>query len=1089
MKEIQLYNEAREEISPIVYVNGANLKDTLSQINSDLSGKAAKEDIANISLKNAFKSTVFCRQAKQPDTPTGGNYSEPWPTTLGWSDGVPAGNDTLWASTRIFYSDDSTETFWTQPNQMSDKVDFDIAFSSQTAKPEAPSDHPNVEDSVWKNTADETTIWMATSTYSNGGWSEWQIAKIKGEKGDAGTSIKVQGSYDTYESFEAVWIPNGVHKAPDNQSDCYVVDQNLYVWDGDSWHDAGKFKGDSGKDGKSSYLYVKYANLAKDGDTNTFTYGDLTLTPSGSNGDDPGNYIGTKVGTSDTETTDYENYTWVKWKGEDGFGYEYIYILSNTAPAVPTDIDQTDDFVPESWSDNPLSPKKEGDTILHCWICTRQKVGGIWQSFKGDPKNEGYASLYTKYTENGEKGDSALSINLLEDSITVPCYSDGTLIPGDHFGAGKENDESGQGFDTAYELNFDSTHEEGQNVYVYYGTQEITSEVTFSVVGATGLTYTLYDADRYIDVMGFDETNPRSGNLILKAEHPIYGSISIRFFVNKAYSGNKGESVLTSFVFCRTEYTPDTPVGGTFDNPWPNGTQENNGTAEGNIISWSDSPTDATNANQKLYMSEAVFNSVTHKETSPTWSQPMLMADTATLDIQWCKEDVEDPGTPDNPLATWIDEEENAGGAIWMAMKRTTNGISGDWVITRVKGEKGNPGTFTYYQLSPSISQLVITDGDITTAEPTTFDIYVNKITESNQEQIESLEGYVFVVNWINSDETIINGYSKEVDGTFNLNIPTNKYVDGTDVYLPSVPKYLKISLKKDEEVLDFEHIPVLLQWSQVSADIPDWVTGWSGEATEIGDNKLLTGKIYAGAKPADSNKENWTGILIGNELAEVKGLPGMTAEESKNFSGILGLSGGNLTGSNETEAEVRFALDAETGDAYFKGEVHATEGVFENGQLTTCTITDSLITSSDTEGVRVVYGEGSQYNENNDTGWQYKVFDAQVESDTQDVWESYATISAARSTSYKGGAISVKTTNNQNHNTTISLDKEINYTFENGTTINTIKFDAEGITISNTYGSQFGSLLIPFALVASKLGSYEMVIDDNNFVKIQTKQ
>ena len=130
-----------------------------------------------------FKSTVFKRTNTKPNKPTGGSYDSPVPS--GWSDGVPDGSTILWASTNVFYSTGGSSG-WTDPKQMTDTADFDVEFSS-VASPKAPSGHPNTN-TQWSNTSDSTTIWMATSEYHNGVWSDWQVSKIKGEKGDAGTN-------------------------------------------------------------------------------------------------------------------------------------------------------------------------------------------------------------------------------------------------------------------------------------------------------------------------------------------------------------------------------------------------------------------------------------------------------------------------------------------------------------------------------------------------------------------------------------------------------------------------------------------------------------------------------------------------------------------------------------------------------------------------------------------------------------------------------------------------------------------------------------------------------------------------------------
>ena len=62
--------------------------------------------------------------------------------------------------------------------------------------------------------------------------------------------------------------------------------------------------GVKGSDGKTSYLHIKYSN-----DGQTFTQ---------NNGEDIGKYIGTYVDFNQTDSTNFNDYTWKKFVGEDG---------------------------------------------------------------------------------------------------------------------------------------------------------------------------------------------------------------------------------------------------------------------------------------------------------------------------------------------------------------------------------------------------------------------------------------------------------------------------------------------------------------------------------------------------------------------------------------------------------------------------------------------------------------------------------------------------------------------------------------------------------------------------------------------------
>lgn len=198
--------------------------------------------------QTSFKSFVFLRSDEEPSTPEGGSYDSPLPSPLnGWSDGTPNGTERLWMSTRIFSSDGlyPQQDVWTKPEPLADSTDFDVEYSS-VENPSFPTGHPNTNPE-WSNISDTTTIWMATSKKSNGEWSDWQVQKIKGEKGDKGSGIAVKGAFATLDELKAKY-PNG----PENDGDCYVVGNYLYAWNGSEWINIGQIAGENGINGKDS---------------------------------------------------------------------------------------------------------------------------------------------------------------------------------------------------------------------------------------------------------------------------------------------------------------------------------------------------------------------------------------------------------------------------------------------------------------------------------------------------------------------------------------------------------------------------------------------------------------------------------------------------------------------------------------------------------------------------------------------------------------------------------------------------------------------------------------------------------------------
>lgn len=395
-----------------------------------------------VSPNASFKSTVFCRTNSNPARPTGGSFSNPVPT--GWSDGIPAGEAKLWASTRIFTTDGKApqQSAWTAPRQMTDTADFDVEFSSEE-NPSEPTGHPNTN-TQWSNESSADTIWMATSRKSNGVWQDWQVSRIKGESGEDGSSIHIKGNcaghYQKLAEFEAEtqssirfgtflidnnipddgeatdetkyciirqwgsphpgYMPGWMTKYAE-PGDAYIMsnddsseDGDLFVADTERWVNVGRIKGDTGNPGaagKNAYVHIKFAN--------SLTANDWTA----NNGETPGEYIGIYADNNPTDSTSWSDYKWMKWTGQDGLGYEFIYkrTASSSAPSTPTDISQTDGFVPSGWTDDPT-----GVTSLYPyeWVCYRKKTEGAWGEFIGSASNNAIAALWAKYGQNGSTG-------------------------------------------------------------------------------------------------------------------------------------------------------------------------------------------------------------------------------------------------------------------------------------------------------------------------------------------------------------------------------------------------------------------------------------------------------------------------------------------------------------------------------------------------------------------------------------------------------------------------------------------------------------------------------------------------------------
>ena len=157
-----------------------------------------------------FKATAFIRTSTDISTwqPIGLNSSTNCPTGFSnngtpanggtWSDGIPAGDFQLWASTITVKGDGSTDTNtgWSLPREMTDTQYYDVEFSDTDVDPGNPDDNEanwfdpgsleyrdctssynHVYSGNWKD-----VYWRAEKECRNGVWDpEWTVLRIKGE--------------------------------------------------------------------------------------------------------------------------------------------------------------------------------------------------------------------------------------------------------------------------------------------------------------------------------------------------------------------------------------------------------------------------------------------------------------------------------------------------------------------------------------------------------------------------------------------------------------------------------------------------------------------------------------------------------------------------------------------------------------------------------------------------------------------------------------------------------------------------------------------------------------------------------------------
>ena len=183
-------------------------------------------------------------------------------------------------------------------------------------------------------------------------------------------------------------------------------------------------------------------------------------------------------------------------------------------------------------------------------------------------------------------------------------------------------------------------------------------------------------------------------NLEITAKTNIYEATK----TVKVEFDRKNRSSFKSFVFKRFASTPSandapstTATGGSYaNNGLPTGTS-------GRDYGWSDGlPNDG--GTDPIYMSSRTFYSDNSQSTS--WSTPVMMSDTNNFNVEFSFADT-NPGKPGDSGKNWYDPSGNPPSgktwaeATWMATStsKDSSGTWINWVVVRIKGEKGNDGT------------------------------------------------------------------------------------------------------------------------------------------------------------------------------------------------------------------------------------------------------------------------------------------------------------------------------------------------------------------------------------------------------------
>lgn len=286
--------------------------------------------------------------------------------------------------------------------------------------------------------------WTCKRVRTDGVWSDFSTPALWSNWGEQGLS----GGHYQYRWKVSSTKPN---TTPDNDSSWstnseQTIEQGQYVWqiqrfvnpDGTTtaWGNIIRLTGADGKDGEDGnsieFVYARNSTGVipqKPADNQTTDWTgkgpdgtEWTDNPQGVTPNLTYEYVCQRY--KDKATQLWESYStpgvWARYseRGKDGDGYEYIYIRQSTwksqgqlnpssdpvyiadgniyPPAdVESDAYQTDDYVPNGYTDNP---ETVNSSIKYQYVWTRKKEGGKWKAWKN-------GSLWTNFAVDGEQGE------------------------------------------------------------------------------------------------------------------------------------------------------------------------------------------------------------------------------------------------------------------------------------------------------------------------------------------------------------------------------------------------------------------------------------------------------------------------------------------------------------------------------------------------------------------------------------------------------------------------------------------------------------------------------------------------------------
>lgn len=379
-----------------------------------ITGENGKDGQDGKSIEFIYK--VSNRVPNSSDKPSSVNEDGSVPD--GWADhptGVSESNQYEWMCVRTktddLWSDWNGPTVWSKwgaNGKDGDGVEYIYKRTTTNLSPDRPTEVSQEDDFVPEGWTDDPTgvnennmyEWVCVRKYKEGIWGEfsnpalwakWGEKGEPGKDGNDGTSVNIKGEVASEDQLPESAQPG----------DAYVVNGDLYVWDGLRWNNIGGIKGPAGD---SAYVHIAFADgvVTNESGTVTQVYGFTTT------GSTVGKaYIGTYSDHTVADSQDPLVYKWQKNKGDKGDKGDQ----GNEGPqGVHGD------------------PGADGIT-LYTWIRYAEDANGTGISNSPDGKSYiGLAYNKTTASESNNPSDYTWSKITGKDGVAGPAGEDGKTL-------------------------------------------------------------------------------------------------------------------------------------------------------------------------------------------------------------------------------------------------------------------------------------------------------------------------------------------------------------------------------------------------------------------------------------------------------------------------------------------------------------------------------------------------------------------------------------------------------------------------------------------------------------------------------------